>query len=155
MDDRERIMCRERARWRARRKGQSLASLWGYENWASEGKEDHHIAREKYGGATMPVPISMHRELTRRQIEEHPPEGPDPRNPLETKGRLALGLADIIECLADGLRQIGENRIDAAGRGARDLDEATVIPEELAALMRLVSGRLMEIALHKTLDLEE
>ena len=155
MDEFERFMSRARAIWRARRKGQSLTSLWGFENWAGEGKEDHHVARKKYGDALMPVPIRMHRELTRRALEEHPAEGPDPSNPLERRGRLALGLADILECLADGLRRIGENLIDAAKRGARDLDAGPDIPEELAALMRLVSGRLMEIALRKTLDLEE
>jgi hypothetical protein len=155
MDELERFMSRARAIWRARRKGQSLISLWGFENWAGEGKEDHHIARKKYGDGLMPIPISMHRELTRRALEEHPPEGPDPNNPLERKGRITLGLADILECLADGLRRIGENLLDVAGRGARDLDAGADIPEELAALMSLVSGRLMEIALRKTLDLEE
>ncbi len=50
----------------------------------------------------------MHRELTRRQMEEHPKEGPDPTNPLEREGRLSLGLADICECVADLLRWRGE-----------------------------------------------
>ncbi len=154
MDEFERFKSRARALWRAKQKG-TTTSLWGFENWASEGKEDHHIARKKYGDAIMPVPVSMHPELTRRQMEEHPPGGPDPSNPLERSGRLAIGLADILECHADALRQIGENLIGAAGRGARDLDDGLDISEELAALIRLVNGRLMEIALSRMLDLKE
>ena len=136
-------------------KGSIRESLWGFENWSSEEREAHHIAREKYGAATMLVPVSMHRELTRRQMEEHPPEGSDPSSPLERKGRLALGLADILECLADAFREIGERRIAAAAGGPCDLDESTDIPEELAGLQRLASGRLMEIALSRILDLKE
>ena len=154
MDEFERFISRAQAQWRAKQKGKTT-SLWGFENWASEGKEDHHIAREKYGDAIMPVPISMHRELTRRQMEEHPPGGPDPSNPLERRGRLGLGLVDILRCIADGVQQISYEHIEAAGGGARDLDEEFDIPEDLAALMRLVSGRLMTIALSRMLDVEE
>jgi hypothetical protein len=119
MDGHERFMSRARAKWRTKVKADT--SLWGFENWANEGKEVHHIAREKYGDATMPVPISMHRELTRRQMEEHPAEGSDPTNPLEREGRLCLGWADILECLADLFRVIGEYWIKAAKCGGRDL----------------------------------
>ncbi len=154
MDEFERFMSRARALWRAKQKGKTT-SLWGFENWANEGKEDHHIARKKYGEAIMPVPISMHRELTRRQMEEHPPEGPDPSNLLERRGRLGLGLVDILRCIADGVQQISDERIEAAGGGARYLDEELDIPEDLAALMRLVSGCLMAIALSRMLDAEE
>jgi hypothetical protein len=154
MNEFERFMSRARAQRRAMQRGKTT-SLWGFENWAGEGKEDHHIARKKYGDAIMQVPISMHRELTRRQMEEHPSEGPDPGNPLERRGRLAIGLADILECLADGLRAVEEKLIDIASRGARDLDDGSDISEELAALIRLVSGRLMEIALSRILDLKE
>jgi hypothetical protein len=119
MDEVERVMTRVRAKRRAKLKAD--ASLWGFENWDSEGKEEHHVARKKYGDATIPLPISMHRELTRRQMEEHPPEGPDPTNPLEREGRLCLGWADILECLADLFRVIGEYRIEAAKCGGRDL----------------------------------
>jgi hypothetical protein len=121
MDEHERFKSRARAEWRLKRNGG--ASLWGFENWTNEGQEDHHIARKKYGDATMRVPISMHHELTRRQMEEHPPEGPDPTNPLEREGRLCLGWADILECLADLFRVIGEYRIKAAKHGVRDLKE--------------------------------
>jgi len=51
----------------------------------------------------------MHRELTRRQTEEHPPDG-DANDLAECARRVALGLADILECLADFYRWIGENR---------------------------------------------
>jgi len=119
MDEVERVMTRVRAKRRAKLKAD--ASLWGFENWDSEGKEEHHVARKKYGDATIPLPSSMHRELTRRQMEEHPPEGPDPTNPLEREGRLCLGWADILECLADLFRVIGEYRIEAAKCGGRDL----------------------------------
>ncbi|TLG78141.1 hypothetical protein [Methylocystis sp. B8] len=155
MDMFERMRSRARALWRAGRKGQKLSSLWRFENWANEGTEDHHIARAKYGDGLIPAPIGMHQELTRRQMEEHPPEGPDPSNPLERKGRLALGLADIAECVADGLRQIGEKLIEEARTGARDLDAGADIDSEFATVMRLFSGRLMEIELSRTLDLKE
>jgi hypothetical protein len=93
----------------------------GFENWGSEGTENHHVARKKYGDQLIDVPISMHRELTRRQMEEHPPDGPDPENPLERQGRLALGVADICECIADLLRLLGEALIRAANDGASEL----------------------------------
>ena len=86
MDQYERSMARARAEWRAKRVGKTSSSLWGFENWANEGTEGHHIARAKYGDQVIDVPISMHRELTRRQMEEHPEEGPDPTNPVERKG---------------------------------------------------------------------
>jgi hypothetical protein len=69
-----------------------------------QGTELHHVARAKYGDLVIAVPISMHRELTRRQMEEHPEEGPDPTHPLERDRRLRFGLADICDCIADLLR---------------------------------------------------
>ena len=75
MDQYERSMARARAEWRAKRAGKTSSSLWGFENWANEGTEDHHVARAKYGDQVIDVPISMHRELTRRQMEEHPNGG--------------------------------------------------------------------------------
>jgi hypothetical protein len=150
MDNYERFMSRARAEWRAKKKGK--ASLWDFENWANEGKEVHHIARAKYGAATMPVPISMHRELTRRQMEEHPPEGPDPTNPLEREGRLYLGLSDILECLADLLRLIGEKLLEIAKQGDRDLDGSAEIPEYLGDFLHLVCGRLIAVASGELLD---
>ena len=122
MDQQQRSMARARAEWRAKRAGKTSASLWGFENWASEAAEDHHIARAKYGDQVIPVPISMHRELTRRQMEEHPPDG-EPTNPLERQGRLLLGLSDICECIADLLRWLGERLIRVAKDGASELKD--------------------------------
>jgi hypothetical protein len=152
MDKYERFLSRARAEWRTKLKDQKTATLWGFENWATEDKEVHHIARAKYGGATMPVPISMHRELTRRQMEEHPPEGPDSTNPLEREGRLYLGLSDILECLADLLRQIGEKLLEIAKQGERDLDESTEIPDYLGDFLHLVCGHLIAVASGELLD---
>jgi hypothetical protein len=121
-----------RAEWRLKRNGKSLNSLWGFENWDKEGKEEHHIGRKKYSDRTILIPVSMHRELTRRQMEEHPAEGPDPSNPLQRHGRLFLGLADILECLADALRWIGECLIETAKHEERHLKEPVEIPEYLA-----------------------
>jgi hypothetical protein len=123
MDQHERSMARTRAEWRAKRAGKTSSSLWGFENWANEGTELHHVARAKYGDQVIEVPISMHRELTRRQMEEHPKDGPDSSNPLERKGRLHLGFADICECIADVLRWHGERLIRAGKNGAPEVKE--------------------------------
>jgi hypothetical protein len=79
------------------------------------------MSPERYGDQVIDVPISMHQELTRRQMEEHPPDGADPENPLERQGRLALGVADICESIADLLRLLGETLIRAAKEGAPEL----------------------------------
>jgi hypothetical protein len=107
MDEVERVMARERARWRAGLP--SGAFLWGFENWPTDKRELHHVAGWKYSDLTIPIPVSMHRELTRRQMEEHPPCG-DPSDPAECARRLALGLADIHECFADFYRWMSEKR---------------------------------------------
>jgi hypothetical protein len=54
MDKYERFMSRARAEWRAKKKGK--ASLWGFENWANEGLEDHHIARSHNAGSDQYAP---------------------------------------------------------------------------------------------------
>ena len=72
----------------------------------------------------------MHPELTRRQMEEHPPEGPDPNNPVEQEGRVHLGLSDLHAALSDGHRLIAERMLEASGQDARDLN-AVHIPEWL------------------------
>jgi hypothetical protein len=123
MDQHQRSMARARAENRARRAGKTSGSLWGFENWANDRTEGHHVARARYGDLVVPVPISMHRELTRRQMEEHPSDGPDPENPLERQGRLALGVADICECIADLLRLTGETLIRAAKDGMPELKD--------------------------------
>jgi hypothetical protein len=117
MDEVERYMSRARARWRSGKNRDS--SLWGFENWATDRQEVHHVARKKYGDATLLVPLSMHRELTRRQMEEHPGEGPDSHGPLERQGRLFLGQSDIFECVADAYRFHGELFIAAARKGVQ------------------------------------
>jgi hypothetical protein len=97
MDSVERTFSRERARWRAK-----LApgmSLWGFENWATDKWELHHVGRRKYSNLTIWVPVTMHRELTRRQMEEYPPDG-DPSDPAECRRRVLLGLFDLLEGLA-------------------------------------------------------
>lgn len=137
-------MSRARAEWRLKRK--DGASLWGFENWDNEGKEVHHIGRRKYSDRTISVPVSMHRELTRRQMEEHPPEGPDQSNPLEREGRFFLGLADILECLADLVRRIGERLIDLPKLRERDPSEAVEIPKGLTQLFVLGGECLIETA---------
>jgi hypothetical protein len=90
MDKYEWFMSRARAERGLRLNGGG--SLWGFENWDKEGKDEHHIGKKKYSDHTIMIPVSMHRELTRRQMEEHPTEGPDPSNPLERQGRVFLGL---------------------------------------------------------------
>ena len=118
MDHHERSMARARAEWRAKRAGKTSSSLWGFENWANEGTEDHHVARTKYGDQLIDVPISMHRELTRRQMEEHPAEGPDPdQSAWNEKGRLAPWVvADICECIADLLRLGSSEALNSGGQ---------------------------------------
>jgi hypothetical protein len=116
MDDVERTMVRQRAKWRAGKRGKPFG--WCFENWPGEPTEGHHLAREKYGDFVLDVPISMHRELTRRQFEEHPQEGLDPDNPRERLGRMLLGMADIYECAADLHREMGEQLIRAAKGGS-------------------------------------
>jgi len=121
MDEYERFMTRARAQWRARQKGDPSASLWRWEFWPIEDKERHHIARARYGELTILVPRSLHAELTRRQMEEHPPDGPDPTNPVEIAGRYDVGFADLFDCNADFLRSRGFGRIKAASLGKRVL----------------------------------
>jgi hypothetical protein len=143
MDEHERFKSRARAEWRLKRNGGG--SLWGFENWDKEGKEEHH-GRRKYSDRTILIPVSSHRELTRRQMEEHPAEGPDPDDPLERQGRLFLGLADILECLADALRWIGESLIDLVKLRELDPSGAVEIPEYLTQLLLLGGECLIETA---------
>jgi hypothetical protein len=121
MDEYERLMARARAIWRAKLSGDPSASLWRWEIWSYEPRELHHIARKLYGDQTILIPVSLHRELTRRQMEEHPPDGPDPTNPVEIAGRYDLGFAELSYCIADFLYARGLARIEAARRGKRKL----------------------------------
>jgi hypothetical protein len=118
---RERLVARARAQWRARDERHPAASLWGWEFWWIETKELHHVAGARYGDITIAIPVSMHRELTRRMMEEHPPPGPDPTNPVEIAGRYDLGFAELFYCIADFVYARGLARIEAAQRGKRKL----------------------------------
>jgi hypothetical protein len=81
--------------------------------------ELHHISREKYGDLVVPLSKQSHREMTRRQMEEHPKEGPDPDNPIERMGRFLLGAADLLESIVDELRRVAEFLIRLAAAGFR------------------------------------
>jgi hypothetical protein len=130
MDEFDRFMSRQRALWRAKRKGQKLTSPSDFEQWGDPATEEHHIGRRKFSDVTIVIPKAMHPELTRRQIEEHPSEGRDPDNPVEQEGRVHLGLSDLHAALCDGHGMVGERMLEAAGRGERDL-KAVHIPERL------------------------
>ncbi len=142
MDDCDRLFSREEARRKAQRRGRVSECLWDFEWWALDDSEGHHLARAKYGDDVLPVPYSMHQELTRRQMEEHPPEGPDPTNPLERLGRLFLGITDMLECLADFLRKVGERLIAAAATGLRTLTESDYLLTDLVMLIESIHTAL-------------
>ena len=117
-------MARARAEWRAKRAGKTSSSLWGFENWASEGTEGHHVARAKYGDLVIDVPISMHRELTRRQMEEHPEDGPDPEQSTGTAGSAAVWVWQTFASASPTcFAMIGEQLIRAAKEGASELKD--------------------------------
>jgi hypothetical protein len=90
MDEFDRFMSRQRALWRAKRKGQKLTSPWDFEQWGDPATEEHHIGRRKFSDKMITIPKAMHPELTRRQMEEHPPEGGDPNNPVEQEARVRI-----------------------------------------------------------------
>jgi hypothetical protein len=145
MDEFDRFVSRQRALWRAKRKSQELTSLWGFEHWDERATEEHHIGRRKFSDDTIVIPKAMHPELTRRQIEEHPPDGPDPDNPVEQQGRLQLGLSDLHAALADGHELVAERMIKAAGRGERDLN-AVHIPEWLLGWLNRIAHDVAQAA---------
>ena len=115
MDDFDRFMSGQYVLRLAERKGRKLTSPWDFDCWAERATEEHHIGRRKFSDDVITVPRAMHLELTRRQMEEHLPEGPDPDNPLERQGRLLLGLCDLHAALSDGYRLIAERMLEAAG----------------------------------------
>jgi hypothetical protein len=141
MDEYERFMSRARAKRRAELKGKKSLSLWDFKNWHRGGTQGHHVGREKFSDLVIDVPWNMHPELTRRQMEEHPPEGRDPDNPLERQGRVHLGLSDMHESVADGHRLIGEHMLGAARRGERD-PKMVDIPKGLLDWLRRLAGDL-------------
>jgi hypothetical protein len=145
MDEFDRFMSRQRALWRAKRKGQNLTSLWDLEHWGDGATEEHHIGRRKFSEKTITIPRAPHPELTRRQMEEHPPEGPDPDNPLEQEGRVHLGLRDLHAALSDGHGMVAERMLEAAGRGERDL-KAVHIPEGLLGSLSRIAHDVAQAA---------
>lgn len=145
MDEFDRFMSRERALWRAKRKSQKVTSGWDFEHWGDRTTEEHHIGRRKFSDETIVIPKAMHPELTRRQMEEHPPEGQDPENPVEQEGRLHLGLTDLYAALSDGHRLMTERMLEAAGRGERDL-KAVHIPEGLLGWLTRIAHDVAQAA---------
>ena len=138
-------MSRQRALWRAERKGQKLTSLWVFEHWGHPATEEHHIARRKFSDKMITIPRAMHPELTRRQMEEHPPEGGDPDNPVEQEGRVHLGLFALHAALSDGHGMVAERMLEAATRGERDL-KAVHIPEGLLGWLSRIAHDVAQAA---------
>jgi hypothetical protein len=145
MDEFDRFMSRQRALWRAKRKSQKLTSPWDFEQWGDPATEERHIGRRKFSDDTIVIPKAMHPELTRRQMEEHPPEGRDPDNPVEQEGRVHLGLTDLYAALSDGHRLITERMLEAAGRDERD-QKAVHIPEALLGWLSRIAHDVAQAA---------
>jgi hypothetical protein len=145
MDEFDQFMSRQCALWRAKRKGQKITSSWDFEQWGDPATEEHHIGRRKFSDDTIVIPKAMHPELTRRQMEEHSPEGPDPDNPVEQEGRVHLGLSDLHAALSDGHRLITERMLEAAGRGEHDLN-AVNIPEWLLGWLTRIAHDVAQAA---------
>lgn len=85
--------------------------------------EVHHIAGQKYGEQSVPLDIDVHQEMTRRQMEEHPPAGPDAENPLEQMGRFLLGAADLLEDIVATMRRFAELLLAWAAQGFHGPEE--------------------------------
>jgi hypothetical protein len=145
MDEFDRFMSGQRALRHAERKGQKLKPLWGFDHWGDRATEEHHIGRRKFSDKMITIPSAMHPELTRRQMEEHPPEGRDADNPVEQEGRVYLGLSDLHAALSDGYRLIGERMLGAAGRGEHD-PNAVHIPEWLLGWLTRIAHDVAQAA---------
>ncbi len=126
MDEFDRFRLRQRAIWSARRRNKPLTSLWDFEHWGDGATEIHHIGRGKFSDVVVTIPKAMHPEATRRQMEEHPHEGPEPDNPLERLGRLCLGLSDMHAALDEGYRLAGERFLAASKRRKHDSQFAQI-----------------------------
>jgi hypothetical protein len=137
VDEFDRFMSRQRALWRAKRKGQRPTSLWDFEHWGDGVTQEHHIARRKFSDDTIIIPRAPHPELTRRQMEEHPPEGPDPDNPVEQLGRAHMGKSDLHAALSDCHRLLGERMLEAARQGERDPNAVHIPKDVLGCLNRI------------------
>ncbi len=122
MDKYERLRLRSAAEWRKKiRSGAVKAVIDPLTGEILHRSEVHHVSGEKYGELSIPLGPTSHPEMTRRQTEEHPPDGPDLDNPIERMGRFLLGAADLLESIVDELRRVAEFLIALAAKGFRGL----------------------------------
>lgn len=122
MDQYERMFIRAAADWRKRLSRKQSRIIDPLTGEIIDQAEVHHIARGKYGEASIPLSLGSHREMTRRQMEEHPPDGPDPKNPIERMARFQLSAADLMESIVDQMRADAEFMI-AQTKGERSETE--------------------------------
>ncbi len=108
MDRYERMFIRAAADWRKRLARNHKPIIDPLTGEIVDRAEVHHIARAKYGEASIPLSLASHREMTRRQMEEHPPDGPDPENPMERMARFQLSASDLLEGIVDQMRADAE-----------------------------------------------
>ena len=119
MDRYERMFIRAAADWRKRLSRNRKPLIDPLTGEIIDQAEVHHIARGKYGDASIPLSLGSHREMTRRQMEEHPPDGPDPENLMQRMARFQLSAADLMESIVDQMRADAEFMI-AQADGERD-----------------------------------
>lgn len=119
MDRYERMFIRAAADWRKRLSRNRKPLIDPLTGEIIDQAEVHHIARGKYGEASIPLSLGSHREMTRRQTEEHPPDGPEPENPMERMARFQLGASDLLESIVDQMRADAEFMITQS-KGVRD-----------------------------------
>lgn len=120
MDDNERMIIRAAADWREKIKAGNVKTLIDpLTGQIIFNPEVHHIARGIYGDQAIPLSQESHREMTRRQMEEHPPDGPNPNDPVERMGRFLLGAADLLEAIVAELRRVAEFLIELAASSFR------------------------------------
>jgi hypothetical protein len=109
MDNYERMFIRAAADWRDRIRNANVAAMIDpLSGRIIQSPEVHHISRAKYGELLIPLSEESHQEMTRRQMEEHPPDGPDPDDPIEQMARFLLGAADLMESIVDMMRRVAE-----------------------------------------------
>ena len=70
--------------------------------------EFHHYGRGACNDQAVPACRDCHDDFRRCEEFEHPPMGRNPLHPFERMGRLRLGQADILESIADEIRDSGE-----------------------------------------------
>jgi hypothetical protein len=83
----------------------------------------------------------MHRELTRRQLEEHPKDVGHFDNTSVRKGRLLLGAADLLEGFAAALRRLGWALIE----GRKALKESDLVLQGLRRVLPAVEATFARI----------